>query len=436
MAGLRKLVSELEQEVIDLRRQLVEKEQHLALVKSQVEYSKEEPNKLTNEQIARYSRQILVPDIGIRGQLKLKEASILIVGAGGLGCPAAVYLTAAGIGTIGIVDYDTVEINNLHRQTLFTEADIGTAKVTAMEKTLYRMNGRVNINPYHAQLSSKNALKIISEYDIVLDATDNVATRYLLSDACVLAKKPLVSGSALQFDGQLTVYNYKDGPCYRCIHPKPPNPDHVQNCGDGGVLGPITGVIGSLMSLEAIKILLDFQGVLSRSLLVFDGFDGRFRTLKLRGKTADCASCSENPTIIELIDYEMFCGAPANDKDRQVDLLQSNERISAQEYLEITTTKTPHLLVDVRMPNEMEICALQNSMNISIEDIKSSKIEDIAKDLASKKLPIFIVCRRGNDSQKAVKMLKEHIKGENAPKDIIGGLHAWTKNIDPGFPIY
>ncbi|GAB0092503.1 Adenylyltransferase and sulfurtransferase MOCS3 [Sergentomyia squamirostris] len=436
MSSSRDKIVDLEQEIARLRTELVAKESELLELKEKEEKSPENSNKLTNFEISRYSRQILVPDFGVRGQVKLKNAKVLIVGAGGLGCPSALYLAAAGIVHLGAVDYDTVEINNLHRQALYTENDIGIPKVLAMKHALERLNSKLIFTPHHTQISSQNALEILSGYDIILDATDNVATRYLLSDACVLLAKPLVSGSAIQFDGQLTVYNYRDGPCYRCIHSKPPNPDHVQNCGDGGVLGPVTGTIGSLMALEAIKVLLDLEGVLSKSLLVFDGFEGRFRSLKLRGKTKDCASCSKNATITQLIDYEMFCGAPANDKDPQLKLLEASERITVKDYKEIVDQGQKHLLVDVRLPNEMEICSLDNSINVSIEDIKSQKIEKIAGDLAMKKLPIFVVCRRGNDSQRAVKKLREYLPEEIFTKDIIGGLHAWAKHIDPSFPVY
>uniref|UniRef100_A0A7G3AT46 Adenylyltransferase and sulfurtransferase MOCS3 homolog n=1 Tax=Lutzomyia longipalpis TaxID=7200 RepID=A0A7G3AT46_LUTLO len=426
----------MEEEITELRDKLAKSEEECKLISSVLDKPPEFPDKLSNNEIARYSRQVLVPGIGVEGQVKLRSSSALIIGAGGLGCPAALYLAAAGIGMIAAVDYDKVDLSNLHRQTLYSERDVGISKVFAMGRALDRIHSKLRFDAHNTAINSTNAMTIIEQYDIVLDATDNVATRYLLSDACVLAKKPLVSGSAIQFDGQLTVYNYKDGPCYRCIHTQPPNPDHVQNCGDSGVMGPVTGVIGSLMALEAIKVLLNLDGVLSKQLLVYDGFEARFRTLKLRGKIKDCASCSENPTITQLIDYEAFCGSKANDKDYSLKLLDESDRITVQEYRRIFKAKIPHVLVDVRPPNEIKICALKNTKNIPIDDINSQKIERIAEDLGKMNLPIYVVCRRGNDSQRAVKKLKEFIKGDNAPKDIIGGLHAWAKYIDRKFPVY
>uniref|UniRef100_A0A1B0CZL9 THIF-type NAD/FAD binding fold domain-containing protein n=1 Tax=Phlebotomus papatasi TaxID=29031 RepID=A0A1B0CZL9_PHLPP len=282
----------LDKKIEKLRCELAETEEEYKLMKTFL-YDKVKPTQtLTNREIMRYSRQILVPGFGVQGQVKVRNAKVLIVGAGGLGCPAAMYLAAAGVENIGILDYDRIEINNLHRQTLFKELDLGIPKAIAIGNVLREMNSKLHFDSYVEQLTTENALYRIEQYDVILDATDNVATRYLLSDACVMQKKPLVSGSALQFDGQLTVYNYKDGPCYRCLHPSPPNPEHVQNCGDGGVLGPVTGVIGSLMAMECIKVLARMEGILSKRLLVYDGFEGKFRTLKLRGKAKDCISCS------------------------------------------------------------------------------------------------------------------------------------------------
>lgn len=265
---------------------------------------------------------------------------------------------------------------------------------------------------------------------MVVDASDNVGTRYLLNDACVILKKPLVSGSALQLEGQLTVYNYQNGPCYRCIFPQPPPKETVVNCGDGGVLGAVTSVIGSLQSMEVIKILLNQENVMSGKLLLYDAATCTFRNIKLRLKRNDCAVCSDNPSITELIDYERFCGMAATDKDSALKFLTPDERITVEEYSKL---KNPHILIDCRSANEFEICQLNNSLNIPIKQLLAGKIIESLRDEMKEK-EVFVVCRRGNDSQLAVKYLAENLKIKS--KDLIGGLHAWTRQIDENFPIY
>jgi len=366
----------------------------------------------------------------MKGQKLLKESSVLIVGAGGLGCPVASSLAGVGIGTIGIVDYDNIEITNLHRQLLHTEDSVGSSKVESIKNFIEKLNSNVKVETHQVVLDSSNALEILLRYDIIVDASDNVATRYMLNDACVLLKKPLVSGSALQLEGQMTVYNYLGGPCYRCIFPRPPPPETVQNCGDGGVLGAVTGVIGSLQSMEVVKILLKQSGVLAGKLLLYDGASCVFRTIKLREKKTNCDICGSSPKITKLIDYEHFCGMAATDKDSGLNLLNSNERISVQDYSKLDDK---HLLIDVRSANEFEICKLKNSINIPIKSLLADKIEDdLKREMVLKE--IFIVCRRGNDSQLAVRHLSE--KWNLKAKDLIGGLHAWTQNVDNNFPIY
>ncbi|XP_033203655.1 ubiquitin-like activating enzyme 4 [Bombus vancouverensis nearcticus] len=428
-------------EIVELRELLRTKETQLAALRREKQILQDYG--LNNEEILRYSRQIFLPEIAIKGQVKLKNSAILIVGAGGLGCPAALYLASAGVGQIGIIDYDDVEINNLHRQLLYAETSIGTPKVNTAAESLNRLNSDIKVTPYKIQLDSSNALDIIKSYDVVVDATDNVATRYLLNDACVLSNKPLVSGSALKFEGHLSVFNY-NGPCYRCIFPKPPPPETVTNCGDGGVFGPAVGTIGVLQALEALKIVLDLPHVLSGQLLLFDGLETKFRKINLRAKNINCAVCGEHPTLHKLIDYEQFCGAKANDKDPKLNLLRTEERISVEEYN--TTLKLgtkAHILIDVRSAEEFDICHLKNSINIPLCDINNnetvtlirSRIQEIQKqhDNAS----LYVMCRRGNDSQKAVKSLQEIFQGSNLEiKDVIGGIHAWSKKIDCTFPIY
>lgn len=349
------------------------------------------------------------------------------------------YLCGAGVGHIGIVDYDTVEINNLHRQLLHTETSIGLPKSTSIKNQLLKLNSAIRVSVYHEQLSSRNALKIVQAYDVVLDATDNVATRYLLNDACVMAKKPLVSGSALKLEGQLTVYNYRGGPCYRCLFPEPPPPETVVNCSDGGVIGAITGAIGTLQALETIKIILGTCETLSGRLLLFDGSRTLFRNVKLRTKKATCEVCSESPKIKELIDYEQFCGTKASDKDFKLSLLPSNQRITVHELQKIQSDNQKHTLVDVRTENEFEICRLDHSENypINIFANQNAKLERLIERAKNDKCPVYVICRRGNDSQIAAQRLLSNLSESGVEvKDVIGGLHAWTRDIDAEFPIY
>lgn len=314
---------------------------------------------------------------------------------------------------------------------LHTEEAVGTSKVESIKNFIAKLNSDVAVNTHHVLLNSKNALEIFTNYDLIVDASDNVATRYLLNDACVLLKKPLVSGSALQLEGQMTVYNYLNGPCYRCIFPQPPPKETVMNCGDGGVLGAVTSVIGSLQSMEVIKILLKHENVMNGKLLLYDASSCSFRTIKLRPKRSDCEVCGDNPKIKELIDYEEFCGMAASDKDSGLKLLNNEERISVEEYNEMR--KNPHILIDVRSTNQFEICKLENSLNIPINQLTSGKIDkDLREKLKEKE--VFVVCRRGNDSQLAVKYLADKLKIPS--KDLIGGLHEWTRRIDENFPMY
>ncbi|CAD5118831.1 DgyrCDS7509 [Dimorphilus gyrociliatus] len=401
--------------------------------------NKEAISNLNNENILRYSRQLILPEIGVKGQLRLSNTSVLIVGAGGLGCPSAIYLAAAGIGTIGVVDYDEIELSNLHRQILHTESRTGLKKSASVAASCSNLNSSVKCIPYHTVLSSKNALELINQYDIIVDATDNVATRYLLNDAAVLCQKPLVSGSALKFEGQLTVYNYQNGPCFRCLFPKPPPPETVTNCSDGGVLGVVPGIIGSLQALEVIKIAIGLPDTFKQRLLLFDGLAGSFRNIGLRPRQKNCAVCGDDPSIKELIDYEQFCGAKADDKGKNLTILEQSQRISAKEFSEILKSKEKHLLIDVRSPVELEICDLGECLNIPIGSIEKEDqlkcIENTIKDNNINK--VFVVCRKGNDSQIAVKFFQEKLTSLGICfQDIRGGLYAWQKSVDQSLPLY
>lgn len=434
-------IIKLRHEIQDLKAMCASKEKRLLEVEklqTTINNLDQYSSGLSNEDIARYSRQLIMPNFGVKGQIKLKQSSFLIVGMGGLGCPASQYLLAAGCGRLGLVDYDQVEQSNFHRQTLHIDKRVGMAKVESAKEALLSVNPHCQIDCHCLLLNSTNALDILRHYDVVLDCTDNVATRYLLNDACVLLGRPLISGSALQLDGQLTVYNYGDtGPCYRCLFPVPPPPETVTNCGDGGVLGAITGVIGSLQALEAIKVALSGLGgdVLSGRLLIFDGAHCTFRNIRLRSKRADCDVCSSSPIITSLVDYEQFCGMRASDKDVALSLLSPEHRMNVKEYRE-NIEKIPHLLIDVRQPAEFEICKLPNSENIPLKSIlDDSYLKILDEPLQNEKSPIILLCRRGNDSQIAVQHLVQRFP-ERSVFDIKGGLHSWHHLIDKNFPIY
>jgi len=352
-----------------------------------------------------------------------------VVGCGGLGCPAAAYLAGAGVGRIGLIDHDTVEVSNLHRQVLHTQFRIGISKAVSLAASLTGINPSLEVRPYNISLTSSTALAIISQYDIVLDCTDNVATRYLLSDACVLSQLPLVSGSALRWEGQLTVYNFKNGPTYRCLYPEPPPPTAVTNCSDGGVLGAVPGVIGCLQALETVKILSGMDPCYSGKLFLFDGLEGRGRVVKLRGRR-------EGQQVTRLIDYEQFCGSSATDKDGEVKLLPLAQRVKAGQLAEMMDRNLPYLLVDVRPEVEVEMCAISNSINLPLARLKEGREEDTALLQNERKgCPVYVICRRGNDSQEGVRELRKLLP-EVDVFDVVGGLHAWAKTVDNDFPIY
>ncbi|KAH8552697.1 adenylyltransferase [Umbelopsis sp. PMI_123] len=390
-------------------------------------------DRLSNAEIRRFGRQLILPDIGISGQLKLRNASMLVVGAGGLGSPICLYLAGAGVGRIGIIDHDEVDVSNLHRQVIHDESRVGVNKAQSAATSINRINSTCQVIPYDCVIDSSNAMDIIPKYDIVLDATDNVATRYLLNDACVIAGKPLVSGSALRMDGQLTAYNYNGGPCYRCLHPNPPPPETVTNCSDGGVLGVIPGIIGCIQALQAIKISIGLAAQDPPSLLIFSGAQPTmFRTMKLRPRKEDCVVCGKNPTITELIDYVQFCGRAATDKDAPLQVLDADDRIMVEGYHKYIIEDRPHLLLDVREQVQYDICHLPNSLHIPLRQL-GRRVGEVKQAIEGRNQDVYVICRLGNDSQLAVKILEEH----GIPsKDIVGGLHEWSHRIDTDFPIY
>ncbi|CAO3628238.1 unnamed protein product [Cunninghamella blakesleeana] len=433
MEALQKENEALKQKIAILEAQLLEKSSSKPPTSNELF---ETVTALTNPDIRRYGRQLILPKWGKSSQLKLRNSSVLIVGAGGLGAPAALYLGAGGVGKLGIVDHDEVDIGNLHRQVIHSEAKQGLNKAISAMMSIKAINSSCHVVPYAFSLDSSNALEVIQEYDLVVDATDNVATRYLLNDACVLLGKPLVSGSALRYDGQLTVYNYKNGPCYRCLHPVPPPPETVGRCSDNGVLGVVPGVIGILQALEAIKVLTELHPG-EPSFLIFSALSNpMIRTIKLRSKKKDCHICSEQPKITKLIDYVEFCGSGADDKNVSQSLLRPDERITAAGYKNIIDQGNPHILIDVRPTLQLDICKLPNSLDIPIDELdkRIGEVQSAIKENNLQGKDVFTICRLGNDSQIAVRTLEKH--GIHGAKDIEGGLHKWSIDVDDSFPIY
>lgn len=393
----------------------------------------------------------------------MHSASVLIVGAGGLGCPAAAYIAGAGVKTLGLVDGDTVEVSNLHRQILHSSATVGLWKVDSAIQNLRRLNPNVEYRAHREHLSPENSADIVSQYDIVLDCTDNPKSRYLISDICVLLQKPLVSASALRMDGQLMVLNYpaqpqgsdSGGPCYRCIFPKPPPADQVVSCGDGGILGPVVGVMGVLQALEAIKLIVAglkhtdnsdeetsrAKTLAKPSLLLFSANSSSpFRTVHLRPKRPDCFACSakagltRNSLASGSLDYVAFCGSTL-----PIQLLSPEEQISAKEYAKKRAAgKKDHILLDVREKVQYDICNIEGSINIPFSMLQGSKDISLPENMPED-APIYVICRLDNDSQVITKKLKEVGLGKNGKRtilDIKGGLKAWREEVDNNWPEY
>jgi adenylyltransferase/sulfurtransferase len=354
-----------------------------------------------------------------------------VVGCGGLGCPAAAYLAAAGVGRLGLADHDSVELSNLHRQVLHTQARLGTPKALSLATSLAALNPSIQLVPHVLALSSANALDIVGQYDVILDCTDNVATRYLLNDACLLAGRALVSGSALRWEGQLTVYNWQArGPTYRCLYPRPPPAAAVTNCSDGGVLGAVPGVIGCLQALEAVKMLAGLQPSYSGSLLLFDGLEGRARVVKLRPRREGAEAA-----VTELIDYEQFCGAAAGDDvEARAEVLEPGDRVGPRQLAEVRAGAAPHLLVDLRPEVEQEMCGLPGALALPLTTLRRGG-QVVTELLQGGRLPLYLICRRGNDSQEGVQAVRALLPGATV-RDVRGGLHAWAAKVDPSFPVY
>jgi sulfur-carrier protein adenylyltransferase/sulfurtransferase len=383
---------------------------------------------LSQDEITRYSRHLIMPEMGMDGQRKLKASSVLCIGAGGLGSPAAMYLAAAGIGRLGIVDFDVVDFSNLQRQLLHGTSDVGRTKLASAKDRLHDLNPHVQVDTYEVALSSENALDLFAPYDVILDGTDNFPTRYLVNDACVISGKPNAYGSIFRFEGQASVFSTKGGPCYRCLYPEQPPPGLVPSCAEGGVLGVLPGIIGVIQATEAIKVMLGIGEPLIGRFLIYDALKMRFRELKLR-KDPECPVCGTNPTVTKLIDYEQFCGlrpepAPAHTtgaivNDWEITPVALKQKLDAGE--------TPFIL-DVREPNEYQINKIPGSTLIPLGDLPR-RYQELPRDR-----DIVAQCKMGGRSAKAMEFLQS--VGFTRVKNLQGGILEWIDKVDPTQPKY
>jgi adenylyltransferase/sulfurtransferase len=378
---------------------------------------------LSVDEIRRYSRHLIIPDVAMDGQKRLKNAKVLVIGAGGLGSPALMYLAAAGVGTIGIIDFDVVDESNLQRQIIHGVSDIDTPKAESAKRSIAEINPYVTVNLHQERLESTNALEIFAPYDLIIDGTDNFATRYLVNDACVLLGKPYVWGSIYRFDGQASVFWAEHGPCYRCLYPDPPPPGMVPSCAEGGVLGVLCASVGSIQATEAIKLLDGIGEPLVGELMVYDALDMEYRKIKVR-KDPECAICGKNPTVTGLIDYEAFCGTVS---DAAVQAA-AGSTITASELAEMQNSGEDFLLVDVREPAEFEIVSIPGATLIPKGDIPAH-LAELPQDK-----PVVLYCKTGIRSAEALATLKG--AGFSTAKHVQGGVTAWANQVDKTLPVY
>jgi len=375
---------------------------------------------LTASETQRYSRHLVLPKVGPEGQKMLKRSSVLVVGLGGLGIPAAVYLASAGVGRVGIADSDRVEMSNLQRQFIFSKADLGRRKVDAAEEKLGLLNPEIRVTPHPVRLDSGNAMEVIREYDVVVDATDNLPSRYLINDACVFQSKPDVFASVLGFDGQASVFSTPNGPCYRCLYPEPPAPDSVKSCEEAGVLNVIPGIMGSIQANQAIAILLEKGTPLIGRLLVFNGLDNSFNEIKFR-KSSSCAVCGTHPSIPKLIDYEEFCGLKVTETPAEFNITARQLKTT------IDSGKRP-VLLDVREPYEYSLCRLESSTLIPVEEL-DTRLGELKRDSE-----IVVYCHVGIKSASAVRLLRQ--AGFANVRNLQGGIDEWARQVDNKMPRY
>ncbi len=401
---------------------------------------------LSNDEIQRYSRHLIMPEVGMEGQRKLKAASVLLIGTGGLGSPTALYLAAAGIGRMGLVDYDVVDSSNLQRQVIHGESTIGLSKLDSAEKRIKDLNPMIQIDKHNVPLTSDNALGLFEPYDVIIDGTDNFPTRYLVNDACVKLGKPNIYGSIFRFEGQLSVFYAEEGPCYRCMFPEPPPPGLVPSCAEGGVLGILPGTIGTMQATEAIKVILGIGEPMIGRMMLYDALEMSFHTIKVR-KNPECPVCSIPADQVELIDYEQFCGVPAHDHSdfsigehegnvHEIDVKTLKQRIDAGEDL---------FVVDVRDPHEWEISALDGTIRIPKPQIQATKnailagrklYDESILTQIPKDREIIVHCRSGQRSADVIEMLTEIGYDNDKLFNLHGGILAWARDIDTTMPSY
>jgi sulfur-carrier protein adenylyltransferase/sulfurtransferase len=378
---------------------------------------------LTPDEIRRYSRHLIIPDVAMDGQKRLKNAKVLCVGAGGLGSPALMYLAAAGVGTLGIIDFDVVDESNLQRQVIHGQSDIGRSKAQSARDSVREINPLVQVDLHEEQLDSSNAMRIFADYDLIVDGTDNFATRYLVNDACVLLGKPYVWGSIYRFDGQASVFWSEHGPCYRCLYPEPPPPGMVPSCAEGGVLGVLCGSVGSIQVTEAIKVLTGIGDPLVGRLMIYDALEMSYRSVKVR-KDPECPLCGKNPTITELIDYEAFCGTVSDEAQEAA----AGSTITAGELKALMDNGDDFLLVDVREPAEWEIVRIPGAVLIPKGDLPG-KLAELPQNK-----PVITYCKTGVRSAEALALLKN--AGFGDAKHVQGGVTAWATQVDKSQPVY
>ena len=381
---------------------------------------------LSNEEIRRYSRHLIMPEVTLTGQQRLKAASVLCIGTGGLGSPVALYLAAAGVGRIGLVDYDVVESHNLQRQVIHGTAQIGVLKVESARQRLLDLNPDIEVITHNEIFSSANAMQLAQAYDILIDGTDNFPTRYLVNDVCVLLDKPNVYGSIFRFEGQVSVFWARHGPCYRCLFPAPPPPGLVPSCAEGGVLGVLPGTVGTLQASEAIKLILGIGEPLIGRLLLYDALSMTMEEVKLR-KNPDCVICGQHPTVTTLIDYEQFCGMPAHDQGA-LPTTSSVAELTVQELKAMLDANRPLRIIDVREPHEWQIVRLERAKLIPLGDLQAhlSELDSTADHV--------VLCRSGARSAKAVELLLA--SGIKRVKNLKGGILAWAREVDTTLPLY
>ncbi|MEN8183487.1 MAG: molybdopterin-synthase adenylyltransferase MoeB [Myxococcota bacterium] len=378
---------------------------------------------LRPDQFERYRRHLVLPELGVEGQRRLLSARVLLIGAGGLGCPLAQYLAAAGVGTLGLVDDDVVDASNLQRQVLYGTEDVGRSKVEVAEERIHAQNPDVRVEAHRLRLRSENALEILRRYDVVVDGTDNFPTRYLTNDACVMLGRPNVHGSIFRFEGQATVFDARRGPCYRCLYPEPPPPGLVPSCAEGGVLGVLPGIVALVQATETLKLVTGIGEPLIGRLLQYDALEMRFQEFRLRRDPA-CPVCGEHPTVTQLVDYEGFCGMPQGDPEAAV------REISAAEVRSLQGQGEPFLLLDVREPAEFEKASIPGArlLPLGVLEAGLGELEEFRSGR------VIVHCHHGGRSEKACRVLQLH--GFVAVENLAGGIEAWSLTVDPNVPRY